>query len=211
MTVRMPFSAPAWPPETGASTKAAPRSAAAPASSRATAAEAVVWSTKTASRASVSKAPSGPTVTALRSSSLPTQAKTISAPSAAAAGGGRRGVAVLGHPGLGAARRAVVDGDVVALGGEVAGHGIAHDAQADESDARHADSLAPLTLRCVVSPLVACYPGGVKAEAKGTGAMAFLFRWLMRARPRPGRCSPPAGPRWPTTSPDNRYPIMTRR
>src|SRR3546814_15195228 len=46
MTVRVPFSAPAWPPETGASMKAMPRSLPAAASSRATSAEAVVLSTK---------------------------------------------------------------------------------------------------------------------------------------------------------------------
>ena len=68
------------------------------------------------------KAPSAPRVTLRRSSSLPTQAKTISAPSAAAAGVAARALAVLRHPGLGAARRAVVDGDLVALGGEVPGH-----------------------------------------------------------------------------------------
>ena len=88
MTVRTPFSAPAWPPETGASTKAAPFAAAASASSRATAAEAVVWSTKTAPFSRPSKAPPAAVVTPRRSSSLPTQAKTISAPLAAAAGVG---------------------------------------------------------------------------------------------------------------------------
>jgi hypothetical protein len=86
--VSAPFSAPACPPETGASTKAAPPSRAAADSSRATAAEAVVWSTKTAPDASAPNAPSGPSVTARRSSSFPTHAKTISAPSAAAAGVG---------------------------------------------------------------------------------------------------------------------------
>ena len=48
MTVSTPFSAPAWPPETGASMKPKPLSLAAASSSRATSAEAVVWSTKMA-------------------------------------------------------------------------------------------------------------------------------------------------------------------
>ncbi len=42
MTVSTPFSAPAWPPETGASMKPKPACSAAAASSRATSAEAVV-------------------------------------------------------------------------------------------------------------------------------------------------------------------------
>ena len=88
MTVSAPLTAPRLPPETGASTKAKPRRFASPASSRATLAEAVVWSTKTAPCCMSAKAPSLPVVTARRSSSLPTQAKTSSAPSAAAAGVG---------------------------------------------------------------------------------------------------------------------------
>jgi hypothetical protein len=48
ITVSRPLTAPAWPPDTGASTKPRPRAAATAASSRATAADAVVWSTKTA-------------------------------------------------------------------------------------------------------------------------------------------------------------------
>ncbi len=42
MIVSLPFSAPAWPPDTGASRKATPRAAAAACMSRATSAEAVV-------------------------------------------------------------------------------------------------------------------------------------------------------------------------
>ena len=86
ITVSTPFSAPAWPPETGASMKPTPASAAFASSSRATSAEAVVWSTKTAPFAMPAKAPSGPSVTERRSSSLPTQAKTISWPLAASVG-----------------------------------------------------------------------------------------------------------------------------
>ena len=69
---------------------------------------------------------------------------------------GRRGgvaalaAAVLGHPGLGPARRAVVDRDLVALGGEMARHRIAHHPESDESDARHADP--PLTVRALYRP-----------------------------------------------------------
>ena len=63
-----------------------PRSAAAAASSRVTAAETVVWSAKTVPSAMPAKAPSSPRQTERRSSSLPTQAKTNSAPSAASRG-----------------------------------------------------------------------------------------------------------------------------
>ena len=48
MTVSAPFSAPAWPPETGASRNRHPRSLAAASSSLARVADAVVWSTKMA-------------------------------------------------------------------------------------------------------------------------------------------------------------------
>ncbi len=57
ITVSTPLTAPAWPPETGASTKCRPCAAAAACSSRATAAEAVVWSTNTAPAAMPAKAP----------------------------------------------------------------------------------------------------------------------------------------------------------
>src|SRR4029453_17806975 len=86
MTVSTPFSAPAWPPETGASTKPKPRSFACALSSRAISAEAVVWSTKTAPFFTPWKAPFGPSVTSRRSLSLPTQHMTKSWPSAAALG-----------------------------------------------------------------------------------------------------------------------------
>src|SRR5256885_10006201 len=61
-----------------------PALVAAASSSRATSAEAVVWSTKTAPFFMPAKAPSGPIVTARRSLSLPTQHITKSWPSAAA-------------------------------------------------------------------------------------------------------------------------------
>ena len=77
-----PFSAPACPPETGASTL----SARAAASRRAISAETVVWSMNTASARIAAKAPSGPSVTCSRSPSLPTHVATASAPAAAAAG-----------------------------------------------------------------------------------------------------------------------------
>ncbi len=88
MMVSWPFSAPAWPPETGASTKPMPASLAMALSSRATLALAVVWSTKTVPFAMPAKAPSSPSATERRSSSLPTQAMTNSAPSAASRGVG---------------------------------------------------------------------------------------------------------------------------
>ncbi len=86
MTVRTPFSAPAWPPETGASMKWRPFSVVAASSSRATSAEAVVLSMRVAPFFMPSSTPSLPTVTARRSSSLPTQVKTKSASFAASAG-----------------------------------------------------------------------------------------------------------------------------
>ena len=48
MMPSLPLTAPAWPPETGASTKSKPRFVPLPASSRAMPAEAVVWSTNSA-------------------------------------------------------------------------------------------------------------------------------------------------------------------
>ena len=86
MMVSAPFTAPAWPPETGASMKFSPSSLACTYSSRATSAEAVVWSTKTAPGAMPANAPSGPNTTLRRSSSLPTQANTIWAPATASRG-----------------------------------------------------------------------------------------------------------------------------
>src|SRR6185312_13990147 len=86
MTVSTPFSAPAWPPETGPSTNLKPAFFAAASSSRATSADAVVWSTKVAPFFMPAKAPSGPMVTARKSLSLPTQHITKSWPSAAALG-----------------------------------------------------------------------------------------------------------------------------
>ncbi len=41
--------------------------------------------------------------------------------------------------------------------------------------------MLPVNPSSVVSTLVACYPGEVKATAKDLARMAFLFRWLMRA------------------------------
>jgi hypothetical protein len=60
ITVSAPFTAPAWPPETGASMKCRPWARACACSSRATSADAVVWSTKMAPAAMPAKAPSGP-------------------------------------------------------------------------------------------------------------------------------------------------------
>ena len=86
MMVRRRFSAPAWPPETGASMKPRPRLLAFSDSSLATLAEVVVWSTKTAPDFIPAKLPLSPKVTARKSSSLPTQEKIKSAPAVAARG-----------------------------------------------------------------------------------------------------------------------------
>ena len=60
ITVSTPFSAPACPPETGASRKPTPRSLAAAWTSRATTAESVVLSMKMAPSAMPASAPSSP-------------------------------------------------------------------------------------------------------------------------------------------------------
>ena len=60
ITVSKPFWAPAWPPDTGASTNCSALCRAAACNSRATLAEAVVWSTKIAPLAMPAKAPSSP-------------------------------------------------------------------------------------------------------------------------------------------------------
>ena len=86
--VDAPVSAPAWPPETGASTKSKPRLLASAYSSRAISADAVVWSTTIAPLAVPAKTPSLPSMTSRRSWSLPTQAMMKSCPSAACFGVG---------------------------------------------------------------------------------------------------------------------------
>ncbi len=88
ITVSRPLTAPACPPDTGASTKCRPRLLAVSCNSRATAAEAVVLSTNTASGLMPAKAPCSPSTTERRSSSLPTQANTMSASCAACRGVG---------------------------------------------------------------------------------------------------------------------------
>jgi hypothetical protein len=88
ITVSLPFSAPAWPPETGASMKSTPFSFAIANTLRATSAEAVVWSTRMAPFFMPASTPSLPVVTARTSSSLPTIVMTKSASFAAAAGVG---------------------------------------------------------------------------------------------------------------------------
>jgi hypothetical protein len=86
ITVNTPFSAPAWPPETGASMKCRPLALQAASSSRATSAEAVVLSMRVAPGFMPSSTPSLAVVTERKSSSLPTQVKTKSASFAASAG-----------------------------------------------------------------------------------------------------------------------------
>ena len=88
ITVSRPLTAPACPPDTGASTKCSPRLFAASWSSRATFADAVVWSTNTAPGFMPANAPCSPSTTDRRSSSLPTQANTMSASCAACRGVG---------------------------------------------------------------------------------------------------------------------------
>ena len=88
ITVSAPFSAPAWPPETGASMNLKPFSLAASANSRASSAEAVVLSMSVAPGFMPAKMPSSPWTTEWTSSSLPTHMKTKSASLAASRGVG---------------------------------------------------------------------------------------------------------------------------
>ena len=88
ITVSWPLTAPAWPPETGASTKPTPRAAAVPPISLASAADAVVWSTSSVPGASPASTPSSPSTTERTSSSLPTHTKAMSARAAASRGVG---------------------------------------------------------------------------------------------------------------------------
>ena len=152
MTVSWPFSAPAWPPETGASRKPTPCAFAAASKLAGDVRRGGGVVDEDRAGLHAGKRAVGPSVTARRSSSLPTQVKTKSAPAAAAAGVVR-----------GTCRRysathfvapcggAVVDGDVVAAALlEMAGHRIAHDAEADEGD--FAIALPRDTQRMVCSP-----------------------------------------------------------
>ncbi len=129
MIASWPFSAPAWPPETGASRKTQPRAAAASAISRASFAEAVVWSTTIAPSGSAGSA--SPT-TWRTSSSLPTQSATSSAPATASA------IVAAALPLYSAAQRPALAGvrlktaDLVARPRQVAGHRIAHHPKPDE-------------------------------------------------------------------------------
>jgi hypothetical protein len=88
ITVSLPFSAPACPPETGASMKSTPFAFAASKTLRATSADAVVWSTMTAPFFVPASAPSLPRITSITSLSLPTIVITKSQSFAAAAGVG---------------------------------------------------------------------------------------------------------------------------
>jgi hypothetical protein len=103
-------------------------------SSRATSADAVVWSTRPRPGFMPAKAPSGPSTTERRSSSLPTQQNTMSAPRAACAWRGRRAPLNSAAQASALAGGAVVDRDLVAGARQVAGHGVAHDAQAQKGD-----------------------------------------------------------------------------
>ena len=132
MIVSLPFSAPAWPPETGASRKPTPLAVAAAWISRAICADAVVWSTRIAPGRIAASAPSAPRTTARTSSSLPTHISTRSAPAAAAAGVGALLPGCCAEPARGRRRRAVVDGDAVPGLREMSGHRIAHHAQAEK-------------------------------------------------------------------------------
>ena len=145
ITVSTPFSAPAWPPETGASTKAKPL----PRPPRRRVRARLRRRPSCCRRrrrpcAMPAKAPSGPSVTERRSSSLPTQENTKSWPLGGLRGRPARPPPCSDDPLLGLGEGAVVDGDVVPLGREMAGHGIAHDAETEESDFRH---VAMLLLR----------------------------------------------------------------
>jgi len=88
ITVSTPFSAPDWPPETGASTNATPCTAHEVAMSVASSALVVVWSTTTSPSRAPSRTPPSPRITWRTSSSLPTQRNTTSLTAATSAGVG---------------------------------------------------------------------------------------------------------------------------
>ena len=131
ITVSWPFSAPAWPPDTGASTNPRPRAAHSAASSRATVAEAVVWSTNVAPglhRLDRRRRHLADVVVVADAHhhELGTLDRL--------GRGGRRAVAVLGNPLERLGGGAVVDGDLVAGRRKVAGHRPAHHTETEKRD-----------------------------------------------------------------------------
>ena len=108
-------------------------------SSWAKSAEAVVWSTRTDPEAIASSTPPSPVVTERTSSSLPTHTNTKLGVGSCARRRRRGCAAMLGHPGLGLRRGAVVDGDVMAGGDQMASHRIAHHPQPHECHNRPLD------------------------------------------------------------------------
>ena len=135
MIVSLPFSAPAWPPETGASRKPTPLPRLAASSSRATSAEAVVWSTRIGALLHAGKR-------AVGAEGDRAQVVVIADAGEDEIGilrglGGRRARLcrrMRADPLLRLGRGAVVDGDLVPALAEVARHRIAHDAETDPGD-----------------------------------------------------------------------------
>ena len=132
ITVSCPFSAPACPPDTGASTKPTLRSAQAPASSRASPADAVVWSTSTVPGRIVA---SDAVLAEHHLADVVVVADAHHHDVGVLGGLGRRrrrSVPVERHPGERLGRRAVVDGDRVAGACDVACHRRPHHTHAEE-------------------------------------------------------------------------------
>ena len=90
----------------------------------------------------VASTPSSPSTTARTSSSLPTHSHHELGAVGGVGRRRRRGVVVLAHPLVGLRAGAVVDGDLVAGGGEVAGHRRPHRSQSDERDTCHRHDVA---------------------------------------------------------------------
>ena len=142
MTVSVPFSAPAWPPETGASTKCAPALGAPARSSRATSAEAVVWSTRMPpggrGRRGCRRRPGDLAHVVVVADAGEDDLGAVGRLARASRRRRRRGAL---DPGLApCSRRPVVDRHLVALAREVPGHRKAHHAQPDEG---HPHPLSP--------------------------------------------------------------------
>ena len=153
ITVSWPFSAPAWPPDTGASRKSKPSAVAAACSSRAISAEAVVWSTNRVPFPIAGKCAIGAERHFAQVVVVADAGKDDVLALGGFARGGGRAPAILCDPFVRLGSGAVVDRHVVALGLEVAGHRIAHDAEAEKCcfDHTHLSSRSRHLYSCIPS------------------------------------------------------------
>ena len=188
MTVSWPFCAPASPPDTGASTKPIPASPETAASSRASSAEAVVWSTSTEPARIAPITPSEAVVTARTSSSAPTIVNTTSASVAGTSRAGCNRAAVLVSPALRLVGGAVEHGHVVTGCDEMSSHRIAHDTETDEPDLH---ALLPTSLTSIEPPphslARGTTPRSVGATPRRDRRRLRLWEHASQSRDRPSR------------------------